>query len=198
MAGPPISVDYVPSWADRLRTRLFTEFRNKTTWNAWIDSVLAPQFDALESSAQSLFSALDIDNSSGTELDVIGRVVGQTRLAADDPTYRLYLRARIVANQSSGTPENIYSVFAALYGIAARFIATTAQMGDKAFTLTVLTVLTRTQALVGVGFLTDSKEGGARGVLEWQENPSSALFTFDSTNAAQGFDAGVFAGAGQA
>jgi hypothetical protein len=109
-----ITVDFIPNWSTRLKTRLYTQFRNKDTWNAFCD-LLGRQFDDLEASGQSLFSLLDIDNSAGVELDAIGRIVGQPRLGADDATYRLYLRARIISNDSTGSSEDIYKVMRALF-----------------------------------------------------------------------------------
>src|SRR5262249_50537515 len=129
-----ITVDYISDWASRLRTRLYTQFRNKTTWNAWIDNVLAPQFQDLEDAAQTLLGIVDIDNSQGAQLDVLGRIVGRQRNGDDDPTYRLHLKATIAANKSSGDPESLYTVFHALLGDIG-FVITTSYIGVKAFVL---------------------------------------------------------------
>lgn len=55
----------------------------------------------------------------GVQLDVIGKIVGQPRgNSADDAAYRLRLLARMRANGSSGTVEDIYAVFYALGEVA--------------------------------------------------------------------------------
>lgn len=191
----PITVDYVSDWAARLRSRLYTQFRNKVTWSKWV-TLLARQAQDLEDAAQSLFGMYDIDNSSGVQLDVIGRIVGQSRNSLDDVTYRLFLRARIATNLSDGDPESIYQVFVALYGGTVSMVITTGMVGPKEYSLRIKTVLTRTQALAGVPFLGDATEAGTRPLLEWQESATGALFVYDGTTA-QGYDAGVYAGAAQ-
>lgn len=192
------TIDYVESWAQRLRGRLYAQFRNATTWQKWCDEILGPQFQDLEDATQSLLSLLDIDNSVGAQLDMIGRYVGQPRLGLLDVTYRLYLRARVLANKSTGTVEEIFAIMRALYGASAgpRYLPGYV----KQFAIRITKTLTRTEALVGVSFLGSSKEAGARGLLEWRETDSASVFTFDGTGspAGLGFDVGYFAGAKQA
>jgi len=195
VANAVIKIDYVSDWLSRIKGRLYTEFRNKTTWNGWA-TLIARQLQDLEDAYQTLLTLLDIDNSSGVQLDLVGRIVGQQRLGSDDATYRLYLRARIAANNSSGDPDSIYAVFTALLG-AIGFKATTDPLGVKILTVKVTGVITRAQSYVAAYFLGVAKEAGVRGLLEWQESASAALFTYDGTTA-QGYDAGVYAGATQA
>ena len=174
------TIGYVANWAARLRTRLYAQFRDKVTWKQWAD-LLGRQQQVLEDATQTLLTILDIDASEGVQLDVIGRIVGQLRTGVEDATYRLYLRARILANRSTGTPENIYSVMRALFG---EVEAQPLYIGGwvKQFVIHIGKVLTRTQALVAVEFLHDSKEAGARGLLEWQEYEDSLLFEFASAD----------------
>jgi hypothetical protein len=73
------------------------------------------------------------------------------------------------------------------------FKITTSPIGVKAFVLRIIGVVTRVQALVAASFLTECKEAGARGLLEFQESADALLFTYDGTTA-QGYDAGVYAG----
>lgn len=183
-------IDYIASWPARLRTRLYAQFRDKVTHKQWAD-LLGRQQQDVEDATQTLLTLLDIDASEGVQLDVIGRIVGQPRTGVDDPTYRLYLRARILANRSTGTVENIYAVMRALFG---QDTARPVYSGGwvKQFSIRLGFVLTRTQALVALEFLGDAKEAGARGILEWIESPASAVFTYDS---GPGYDVGVWAGA---
>ena len=192
-------IDYIDDWASRLRSRLFTQFRGKTTWNAWCDEVLGPQFQDLEDAAQTLLTLLDIDDSDGVQLDTIGRVVGQPRNGVDDPTYRLYLSARILANKSTGTVEDIFKVMRALFG-QDETLPTYQGGWVKQFSIKIGAVLTRAEALIAADFLGDSKEAGARGILEWIETAPASMFQFDGTASPTGlgFDVGYFAGAKQA
>lgn len=189
----PIKIDYVADWTARLRSRLYTQFRGLHTWELWI-GLLARQFQDLEDSGQTLFGVYDIDNSSGVQLDAIGLIVGQARNGLDDATYRLYLKARIVANRSTGSPEEIYAVFRALLGLIG-FVITTDVLGIKAFKVRIKSAITRAQALAALDFLRDSKEAAARAILHWQETDDTNLFRFDI---GPGFDVGLFAGVLQA
>ncbi len=188
----PVTIDAITSWQQRLTGLLYEQYKNTVTWAGWV-TLLARQFQDLENSAQSLLTLLDITNSVGPQLDVIGRIVGQPRLGASDATYRLYLFARVVANKSTSTVEDLYSVFTSLFPGA---VIVYKPGFVKQFAIRIVSpVLTRAQALIALEFLGDAREGGARGILEWQESPTSALFTFD---AGPGFDVGVYAGALQA
>lgn len=167
-------LDYIPDWAARLRSRLYTQFRSSTSWQAWCD-VLGQQFDDLEAAGQTLFTLLDVEASEGVQLDVIGRLIGQPRNGVDDPTYRLYLSARVLANKSTGTVEDIFKIMRALYG---QDEAQPRYEGGlvKQFAIRIGEVLTRTEALIGVEFLGDAKEAGARALLEWSESAATGTF----------------------
>lgn len=55
-----------------------------------------------------------VDTAEGAQLDVIGRIVGQPRNGCTDPVYRMWLRARMLVNRSSGTPEDIIACISAI------------------------------------------------------------------------------------
>lgn len=186
------TLDYVDDWAARLRSRLYTQFRGKATWIAWCDEVLGPQFQDLEDAGQTLLTMLDIEASEGVQLDVIGRIVGQPRNGVDDPTYRLYLSARVLANRSTGTVEDIFKVMRALFG-QDEALPRYEPGWVKQFAIRLGAVLTRGEALIGVDFLGDAKEAGARAILEWQEYGATATFAFyNGPHLATGIDAGAF------
>jgi hypothetical protein len=190
------TLDYVDDWAARLRSRLYTQFRSAESWQAWCDEVLGPQLQDLEDAGQTLLTLLDIDASEGVQLDNIGRIVGQPRNGVDDETYRLYLSARVLANKSDGTVEDIFSVMRALFG-QDETRPTYAGGWVKQFSIRIDAALTRAEALIGASFLGDAKEAAARGILEWIESAPASMFQFDGTASPTGlgFDVGYFAGA---
>ena len=183
------TIDYIESWAERLRARLYTQFRDAVTWGQFAD-MLAAQFQDLEDAGQSLLTLLDIDNSVGTQLDGIGKIVGQARAGALDSAYRLYLKARVASNKSSGTAEDLYLVMRLLFG------STTARPSYKGglvkqFELAVAPVLTRAQAIIAASFVGTAKEAAARGVFKWQESSDDLVFRFDSSWSLLSSSAGV-------
>jgi hypothetical protein len=170
----PSVVDYVASWSDRLLSRLYVQFKDEPTWQLWCTDVLGPQFQDLEDAAHTLLLFFAIDDVSGVVLDWIGNIVGQKRGGVDDPTYRLYLKARIVANHSDGSPPMLYRVFGALFPSNGLRITTSP---IKSFVLLIASAITPAAAQVGVVFLGDAKDAGARGILEWQEDVDAEMFT---------------------
>ncbi len=168
------TVDYVADWQQRLQDRIYEQYSELPVIQALSD-IFAVQFQALEDSGQSLFTITSIDDSEGVNLDVIGRVVKQLRLGFDDATYRLLLKARVRANKSSGTPEDIYSVFMALIGPGTSMIYIPG--GNAGFVLRINTVIDSVMAQIGAGFLFDAKMGGVLYSFEWQEFPDSEMFT---------------------
>lgn len=190
-------IDYVADWTKRLKSRLYTQFRHSVSWQQWA-TFLGDMAQDWEDAAQSLLTSLDIDASVGAQLDVIGRIVGQPRTGAVDTLYRIYLKARVLANLSTGTVENIFDVMRAMHGTDA---LPTYQGGlVKQFAVRIGKVIDRASAMAGVEFLHDSKEAAARGLFVWQETASASMFTFDGTATIPGlgFDVGYFAGAAQA
>lgn len=166
------TLDYVDDWAARLRARLYTQFRDATSWQKWCDEVLGPQAQDLEDAAQSLLTMCSIADSEGAQLDVIGRLIGQPRNGLNDTVYRICLAGRVLANKSDGTPEDLYAVFRALFDLPLVYELG----GSKEFAIKVNEAITGQEAAIGVEFLRDSKEVGARGILEWQESEDDSMF----------------------
>ncbi len=99
--------------ADAL-ARFVEQYRDKPNLAAFL-SVLTDRVQGVEDVLWQLASERFIDTAVGVQLDIIGKIVGQPRgNSADDDAYRLRLRARMRANQSSGTVNQILAVFLAL------------------------------------------------------------------------------------
>lgn len=72
-----------------------------------------------------MHSVFDIDTATGDRLDKIGEIVGQNRTVdfqpttgspvLDDDTYRLLLKARIVANHWDGRVQSLYEAWSVLF-----------------------------------------------------------------------------------
>jgi hypothetical protein len=191
-----VAIDYITDWSSRLKSRLYEQFKYKPNFVAWAE-MIARQVQDLEDATQALRTIISIDDSVGPQLDNLGRIIGQVRTGIDDATYRLYLRARIAANKSNGTAENIYRVFRALFG---NIGFTIRQGGNKSFALTIRTPLTAAQVAVAVSFLRDSKEAGARANLEYTTvddtgGPTDNILRWDV--AGHGFDVSVWGNATQ-
>lgn len=168
-----ITVDYISDWKGRLRSKLYEQFGSLPNMIAMSD-LFARQFQDLENSGQTLFSITSIDDSEGVNLDVIGRIIDQLRLGVDDATYRLFLKAKVRANKSSGTPEEIYSVFRALLGNAISMIYIPGN--DAGFELQIRDPISALFASVAAQLLGIAKMAGVKGNLDWQETTDDQMF----------------------
>jgi hypothetical protein len=187
-----ITIDMIESWYVRLRARVYQQFADAETWDLWV-RMLSVQFDDLERATQSLFRVLSIDDSEGAQLDNIGRLIGQPRTVTDDATYRLFLKARIQANRSTGSAEDIYSVMRALLGETIGMVLTTSTI--RTIVLRVKGAIADSQAVYGIEFLKDAKESGARTWLEWQVDDDDEMFVYlDGDGLGYGNESGVLGG----
>jgi hypothetical protein len=64
----------------------------------------------LENAVQSVISLRQVDNAELPQLKILGKIVGQRYGSEDTETYRALVRARIVANRSSGTANDLLRV----------------------------------------------------------------------------------------
>ncbi len=167
-------IDRITDWPARLRLLVYEQFKEDPFVLLFCDAYGA-QLQQLEDSGQALLTIPSIDLSEGVQLDVIGVIVGQPRQGVPDSTYRLYLRARIRANKSGGTPADLYAVFFAMFG--ALTILQYVPGGDASFTFRILSSIDPVEAAVALVFLTDSKAAGVRGILEWSPADPGDMFT---------------------
>lgn len=183
--------DAVDSWPLRLRSRLYTQFRDSTVWQTLADMIGA-QADATEAALQQFLLLASIDDNEGAQLDAIGRLVGQPRIGVPDATYRLYLKARIAANKSRGTPEDLYRVFCAMFGstAAGQFVYTNATQLDAfapfrspaSLIFQIVNSIDDPTAVVARQFLLQAKAAGVLAILEWQETSNADAFTFATSD----------------
>lgn len=180
-------IDLVESWTVRLTGRLYTQWRSATTWRQWCE-LLGSLADDAEIAGQSLLTLPSIDDSEGIQLDVLGKLCGQPRLGVDDPTYRRWIRGRIGANRSTGTPEDLYRMYRAMFAHSTRtLLVQTAELAVKAFLVRIGGAITAADAIIALDFLVDAKEAGARAVLEFQQAEDDLLFSWDDDPTGLGF-----------
>ena len=92
----------IPDHAQQAISRLLEQFKGMPKIESML-SVVASEIQAVEDSAFVFFTSRAIDNAVGAQLDGIGRIVSELRNGRVDDSYRLRLKARILANRSSGT-----------------------------------------------------------------------------------------------
>lgn len=147
----------------------------------------------VENALQQLLTQRTIDTATGVQLDVVGRIVGQTRDGLADADYRRYIRARIAAHRSNGVPEDLIRVAALVLGLAkgTKGVVLVRAIEDASFILEIhdqavdVTTATALQEL-----LLSATSAGVRLVLLYSAHALASTFRFDS---GPGFDVGHLA-----
>lgn len=74
---------------------------------AEVVSLVARQFQEVETALWELRTLLAIPDAVGAQLDILGRILGLPRSGRDDTTYRIALMLRAMSSHLSGTPEAV-------------------------------------------------------------------------------------------
>lgn len=189
-----LSIDYVSNWQQRLRSLIYAQYKGLPNITG-ISDILAKQTQDLEDAIQSVLAVLSIDNAQGATLQLIAKLVGQPYAGEPDPVFRLYLKARIRANLSDGSPDDLYAVFAAMFGLTvagqAQIVSYPWASGSLRFLVTGFT-LDPAQVTVLFTLLNIAVAGGVRLVLEWSgTTPDSSLLCGDSNSLGTLYGAGM-------
>lgn len=158
-----------------------------------LTALLGPAQD-IENALQQLLTERGVDEAVGTQLDVIGRVVGQSRGGLDDATYRRYVRARVSAHRSAGIIADVIRVAdQVLYDDTAYIWIRT--VSNATFIIEIRDVLVdATVAGVLLDMLRGTVSAGVRFELVTTNRALASTFRFDT---GPGFNQGhLAAGAG--
>lgn len=143
------------------------------------------QTDALDAAFQALYFYRMLANAYGVLLDNIGEIVGLSRSNLDDPTYRAYLQAQIIADNSSGTTEDLNAIFALVVPTVGTGVTFVVTWEFPAAFFVVLTdpngVLTSAEVTAFAHFVNSARAAGVDGFLIYSYGtPLADLFTFDN------------------
>jgi hypothetical protein len=170
--------------------RLKAQFADKPKFQFVVD-MLARQVQEIEDAFADSISMNLLANASGYLLDRLGKIVGQPRLNFSDAQYRLAIAARIKANRSSGTIEEIYGVLIALVPTGTWNV-----QGDEDHSGSVVVTLVETidegLATVVAALLRESRAGGVKGIFYWTDLDTADLMLCPTSI---GMDGGESAGA---
>ncbi len=159
---------------EQMLARLLYEYKDKPNM-AKVINVIANRYQGVEDALWQLATQRLLDGE-GVQLDNLGKILRQERGdSADDAEYRLRLKARMRANQSSGTPEDILSVFQALLGSYDGLHLTPYYPAGIMLTLDDIEV-TDAEASLYADFLFDSKDGGVAAWLQTSPAPDDETF----------------------
>ena len=104
-----MTIEHITDHSARALSRLIEQLKQSLSHQGML-SGLAVQVQEIEDAFQPLLLMLDIDASSGNQLDVLGGLLGVERTGRDDAQFRLRLKAQIIINKSSGTADNLADI----------------------------------------------------------------------------------------
>jgi hypothetical protein len=174
------TIDHVAGAIGRLRE----QFKDKPNIVALLSALVRPS-QAIENTLQDMLVFRTVDRATGVNLDRLGKIVGQPRNGLVDDDYRRYIRARIAANRSRGTVNDILKV-ARLIVYSDDASLEIDQQGTAAFVIRVVGVtVDPSLAAILLAFLKASKSAGVRVILEVAQNLPGGIFKLDD---GPGFD----------
>lgn len=151
---------------------------------SWMRILCAP-IQRLEDVLQQMLTMRTVDTALGVNLDIIGRIVGQSRVGAavsDDEVYRRYIRAKILTNKSRGLPEDLIAIARLVLGVSPGtgniLIRGTA---NATFIMEIRDIIvTSDVAAVLQAMLTAAVSAGVRIVIVYGERLLAQTFRLDS------------------
>jgi hypothetical protein len=154
-------------------------------------ALVSPAQD-IENMFQQLLTQRGLQTAVGVQLDQLGALVGCARAGNPDDTYRRYIGAQILVNQSCGQINRLLLITRVIINdptatLKARFepnATVVIFIGESAVTYDVASGL--------IVFIRAAKAGGVRLILKFSEYPADETFTLDS---GPGLDIGHLAGA---
>ncbi len=103
----------IPSHASDAIARIASEYVGKTKMEA-MTGLIGDRTQVTEDALWAFSTDLTLDGATGAQLDVLGAMVGESRASKDDDAYRIFIRARVLVNKSSGTGDEILDIFVML------------------------------------------------------------------------------------
>lgn len=104
-----MAITEIEDYVGQAKARLPHQHRGKTELEALLTYLIEPA-QSIESAFWQLLSERGVDVATDEQLNILGRVVGQSRGGLEDDDYRRYIRARIATNRSNGTTEDLIRI----------------------------------------------------------------------------------------
>lgn len=163
--------------AEEARARLISQFQGLLERD--LDPVSA-QVQEVEDALWSVWDGRGVLTATGYTLELLGRIVGEDRQGESDALYRIRIRARIQANLSDGTWDDIHRVMAILFDGAWPLAAVTgSEYYPAALTYNVDGIVISADLLkIVLRFLRVIRGAGIELRFGWSGGPVSDAFTF--------------------
>lgn len=162
---------------------LIDHFQSKENFVS-LFSTYAEQTQELEDTFFDLFNGFQLDTAEGAQLDAIGEIVGADRGGLSDTNYRFRIRARVLLNVTSGTPNQILAIVAAVLAGASFPSAITFSYTPyypASFLIELFSTLDNVDDTLANEIalaLIEATPAGVQSALIYSNNPDNNTFTF--------------------
>ena len=171
-------------YAERAKARILSQYREKPKLVALVMTLAA----AVQEIEAALFDVIDqtaVGTAVGSWLDQLGNIVGEERGGVGDVLYRRYINARIAANGSEGTLENIIDVIEAWYGSPFPDLRL-AELGRMNVEIDLADPDVTAESVDRlIKLLRDTRAAGVGLELFWQQDAGTKIFTFSSSSSVE-------------
>lgn len=96
-------------YAARAKARLLVQYRELPLLSSYLGELVG-RVQEIEASLFDVIEVTSIDTATGVWLERLGALVGEPRGGAVDALFRRYIKARVKANRSRGTFEDVIAV----------------------------------------------------------------------------------------
>lgn len=189
-----MTVELVTDHEEQGLALLISQFRDKAFIEILVRALMA-QVQEAEDMLWDLLIMRAIDTAVGAQLDIIGKIVGQSRGTFDEDTYRTWIRGRVLVNRSSGTTDQMIELVNALLPEGASL--SVSEYYPAAFQIEVNESVPDWFGNALAEIVLEAKALGVGPYVVWFNGP--AVFRFSQTasvpelGSPNGFGAGVFA-----
>jgi hypothetical protein len=156
-------------------SRLPEQLKNSAVIIALLKALLAPAQE-IEDMFYALLALKSIDDATGAQLDLIGKLVGQPRGGNLDPDYRKFIRVRLSVNKSRGLRSDYIKIISLLYPTAK--IEVRARANATAEVTIHNVIISDADAAIIMSFLQLAHGAGVRVVLGTFPGPEDTAFTY--------------------
>ena len=167
----------------RALARILGQYKLATARFGALVSELAGQVQSAETAIFGLLAQLDVSSASGVWLENLGAIVDERRESLTDVDYRKFIAARVLANVSQGTCEELLTIALTIQtSVSAGFALV--ELPPAAMQLSVGNVaMTDAFALRMARTLSRARAAGVRLSLLYQTLPDANTFTVASGTA---------------
>jgi len=160
-------VNLIDNHAEQALSRLLYQYKNKPNIEKLIRA-LCGEVKRIEDAIYGVFIGRALMSAVGAQLDGLGRVLKLERGALSDEEYRIWLRGRILALRSSGTPDELIELVNTLVDCGSRFQE---YFPAAAYVRLLDSVGSAREQLIGL--IAEAKSAGVEVVVQWAEAPEA-------------------------